>query len=248
MAMAAIREVATAASQQLRQHNNTETTTGIGQPENSESESNRDVVGQWPTDRQVEMLLWVFESLDADYGARWNPNQKPLTDGEQLTVYGMRWVDQLSACTNADILRGLRRLRAERPEWPPGAAGFAELCTPTGEDLGLPTLEAAYHAACNGDWSNPAVWHAVKTLGAHRLRMQPERLTRRPFEKIWQYIVTEVRAGRTFGARPPAVPALEHMQPVPPGFEHHREQIKNGKSPFTLIRELLSPNDGNQND
>lgn len=245
MAMAAINEVATAASQQLKRRSSAVTQIESGRPASSEKEngeSSRDMVGQWPTDRQVAMLLWVFDSLDADYGARWNPNQKPLIDGEQLTVYGLRWVDQLSACTRADILRGLSRLRTERPEWPPGAAGFAELCTPTAEDLGLPTLESAYRSACNGDWSNPAVWHAVQTLGARRLRMQPERQTRRPFEKIWQYIVTEVRSGRQFDPQP-VVPALEHLPTAPLA-----DRIANSRAPIAEIRQVLNQSTPQSND
>lgn len=207
--------------------------------EKGESDSQM-TVAQFPIDRQVSMLTYVFDALDADYGARWNANQQALTtvDGA-LTTYGARWIDQLAGRTRADILRGLRRLRHERPEWPPGAAGFAQLCTPTAEDMGLPDVEIAYRMACSSDWSIGAVWAAAKVVGTGRLRNLPERQTRKAFERIWSWVVEQAQQGRVFDLPPENMPALPYLQPVPDRYEEHRQALATGQNPFDYMRQML---------
>jgi len=214
-------------------------------------------VGSLPVDRQVLMLTWVFDVLDADYGARWNPNQRAIVEsaadakeGEEdggdgavdgkLTTYGRRWVEQLSWCTWADIQRGLRRMKVERPEWPPGAAGFALLCVVTGEELGLPNVDEAYQQACNQDWRFSAVWQAATKVGVGRLRRCGERQTRKSFEREWARVVRAMQYGKTFRGPAVDVARLATYPQVPEGFEAARELLRGGGDPFAVMREVVS--------
>jgi len=227
-----------------------------GSSGNSGKERLAEAVGSLPVDRQVLMLTWVFDVLDADYGARWNPNQREIVestedgkesaaDGKEstadgkLTTYARRWVEQLSWCTWADIQRGLRRMKSERPEWPPGAAGFAALCVVTAEELGLPSVDEAYQQACNQDWRFSAVWRAATKVGVGRLRRGSERQTRKAFEREWARVVQAMQHGKTFPGPAVDVARLTREPDVPEGFEEARELLRGGGDPFVVMREAI---------
>ncbi|MHB1752184.1 MAG: replication protein P [Acidiferrobacter sp.] len=144
-------------------------------------------------------------------------------------IYGHRWTSAFGATDDSTWLRGLRGLTpaqvghglsrcATHREggWPPTLPEFRALCTPTAEDLGLPTLDAAYREAALADkdhrWSHPAVYAAAQAAGLFELRTLPESKSRPLFERAYEIVTRRVLAGEQFDA--PVPRALEKL-PVP---------------------------------
>lgn len=119
----------------------------------------------------------------------------------------------------AHLATGLRRLRQQikaaaregAEAWPPMPAAFAALCEPLPEDLGLPTVDAAWREATGNAhqpkqcrWSHEAVRLAGADVGWWELmHVQPSRVDRlqRRFERIYQAFVNRVMAGEELVAR-----------------------------------------------
>ena len=144
-------------------------------------------------------------------------------------IYGHRWTSAFGAKDDSTWLRGLRdmtpaqvghglsRCATHRADsWPPTLPEFRALCTPTAEDLGLPTPDAAYREAALADrdhqWSHPAVFAAAQAAGLFELRTLPEAKSRPLFEWAYEIVTRRVLAGEQFAA--PIPQALEKL-PTP---------------------------------
>ena len=119
--------------------------------------------------------------------------------------------------TPAQVGHGLSRCATHRADgWPPTLPEFRALCTPTAEDLGLPTPDAAYREAALADrdhqWSHPAVLAAAQAAGLFELRTLPEAKSRPLFEWAYEIVTRRVLAGEQFAA--PIPQALEKL-PTP---------------------------------
>ena len=106
---------------------------------------------------------------------------------------------------------------------------FRQLCQPTPEEVGLPTVEDAYQVACRQkpDWSrvHPIVWHARQAVGVFELISEPSSRTRPRFEAVYQVLVRRALAGERFTF--PAdltTPALTH--PSQPLTEEERAEAQ----------------------
>lgn len=123
------------------------------------------------------------------------------------------WRAELQWVPAAHLATGLRRVRQQiqaaardgAEAWPPMPAAFVALCEPRPEDLGLPTVDAAWREATgNAHQPGQACWshEAVRLAGAdvgwweltHVLPSRVDRLQRR-FERIYQALVNRVMAG-----------------------------------------------------
>ena len=141
-------------------------------------------------------------------------------------IYGHRWTSAFGAKDDSTWLRGLRdmtpaqvghglsRCATHRADgWPPTLPEFRALCTPTAEDLGLPTPDAAYREAALADrdhrWSHPAVFAAAQAVGLFELRTLPEAKSRPLFERAYEIVTCRILAGEQFDA--PVPRALEKL-------------------------------------
>ncbi len=162
-----------------------------------------------------------------------NPSQNLLTERHMADlwrgmtrIYGHRWTSAFGAkddstwlrglhgLTPAQVGRGLSRCATHREGgWPPTLPEFRALCTPTAEDLGLPTPEAAYREVAMADrhhrWSHPAVFAAAQAAGHFELRTLPESKSRPLFERAYEIVTRRVLAGEQFDA--PVPRALEKL-------------------------------------
>ena len=143
-------------------------------------------------------------------------------------IYGHRWTSAFGAKDDSTWLRGLRGVTPEQlgvglavcvrraDPWPPTLPEFLVLCTPTAEDLGLPTVDAAYREAVMADrdhiWSHPAVFVAARNAGSFKLRTLPEAKSGPLFERAYEIVVRRVLAGEQFTA--PVPQALDKL-PTP---------------------------------
>ena len=163
-------------------------------------------------------------------------------------IYGHRWTSAFGATDDSTWLRGLHGLTpaqvgyglsrcATHREggWPPTLPEFRALCTPTAEDLGLPTLDATYREAAMADkdhrWSHPAVYAAAQAAGLFELRTFPESKSRPLFERAYEIVTRRVLAGEQFDA--PVPRALEKLP------TSARPEV--AEAALTAMRALLCP-------
>ena len=197
-------------------------------------------VGSLQTSRKIELLLYIFETLDAYYGAKWNSTEQAVCDNNgTLTLFAKAWIDCLGDKTKYDVQYAMTRLKREAPKWPPGALEFAELCRPNVEDLHLPDANEAYRQACNSDWTHGIVWHAAQKIGTWELRNKPETKTRRQFEDAYRDLIRRAQTGERFDRQSNSGPVLTHEPPVPDGYAEDHSAIASGASPIDLARERL---------
>ncbi len=142
--------------------------------------------------------------MAAIYSHRWTASYGEAIDAEgRLTDAARCWADGLREVSLAALKRGLRRCVHERADpWPPSLPEFRVLCQPTPADLGLPSVEEAYRAACRQrpDWStlHPLIWHAQQAVGYFELISEPPARTRQRFEAAYAALVQRVLNGETF--------------------------------------------------
>lgn len=162
------------------------------------------------------------------YGHRWTSAFGAKDDAT--------WLRGLHGLTPAQVGRGLSRCATHRADgWPPTLPEFRALCTPTAEDLGLPTPDAAYREAAMADrdhrWSHPAVYAAAQATGLFELHTLPESKSRPLFERAYEIVTRRVLAGEQFEA--PIPQALEKL-PTPA-----RPEV--AEAALTAMRALLCP-------
>ena len=160
-------------------------------------------------------LLWL--RMSEIYGAQF-ANQYGEVGGESFQT----WCLGLRDMTEAMIKKGFTRLLQRESAFVPNLNEFRKLCLATPEELGLPTMEAAYLEACNNGhrvvgakWSHPAVYHAGKAVGWFELRSEQATVTRPRFKQAYEDICKEIMKGETY-----ELPELDPTQ-----LEHHT----NGK-------------------
>lgn len=130
----------------------------------------------------------------------------------------------------------------------PDLPDFIALCRPTPEDMGLPTLEAAYIEACynanpgllDRKWSHPAVFHAYQQVGPYELRTLPKKQSLPQFEVAYQRTVSAVLNGEEL----PEIPkALENLndKPKPPGWKPTDEDRAKGLAVLDSLKSLFKP-------
>ena len=151
-------------------------------------------------------LADLWRRMTRIYGHRWTSAFGAKDDAT--------WLRGLHGLTSAQVGHGLSRCATHRADgWPPTLPEFRALCTPTAEDLGLPTPDAAYREAAMADrdhqWSHPAVYAAAQGVGLFELRTFPESKSRPMFERAYEIVTRGVLAGEKFDA--PIPQALEKL-------------------------------------
>ena len=103
------------------------------------------------------------------------------------------------------ISGGFRRVTrsASFRTFPPNPIEFRAACFPTHEELGIPSLEAAYREATNNvgrspewrNWSHPASYQAACDAGFYTLKTGDEREAKALFSKAYENVTRRVMNG-----------------------------------------------------
>lgn len=130
------------------------------------------------------------------------------------------WLRELRHLSWRHIELGLSRLRQQvryaaksgDEAWPPQPVAFAGLCEPRPEDVGLPTVDAAWREACahchapdGWRWSHEAVRMAGRTVGWREIHGTTAQSVRarleKRFEREYGALVNRVMAGQPLQAQ-----------------------------------------------
>lgn len=112
------------------------------------------------------------------------------------------------------IKYGIEQCRMMPSDFIPSVGKFIELCKPTPEMLGLPSIEKAYNEACRkahpsasgAQWSHQAVYHAASESGFYNLNTLPMDASRKLFDRNYAITVRMVLEGKPLKAIPMALP------------------------------------------
>lgn len=166
--------------------------------------------GQQTGEREAKSLTQhhmaqLWERMTMIYGHKWTSSYGETDDGT--------WRSGLAGITPEGVAHGLRKCVAKGLGWPPTLPEFREMCGLSPEELGLPSVDEAYVAACLCDWSHPIVWHAAQQVGNFELRSMPERTMKPRFAKVYARLVSEAIDGRVFEIQRHDGKSLEHKKP-----------------------------------
>jgi hypothetical protein len=156
------------------------------------SEKRYNVGGEYLT---VMELLW--RRMTEIYGSRWESSY-----GDQPTD---GWATAIGDLSPGMIRAGLAKMakQGNHNAWPPTALEFRALCIPSGEDIGLPSLDEAFQQAIgNRTEKHPAVVHTLRHLDSYALRRMPGADAQRAFARAWQKTIGEIAAGGELPAAP----------------------------------------------
>lgn len=117
-------------------------------------------------------------------------------------------------CSIEQIRYGIERCRASGSPFMPSVGQFLGWCTPSPENMGLPSVDRAYmqacaaaHPAAEASHFHPVVWHAACEAGLYVLARQPESKSRPVFERAYALTVQMVLQGEPLREIPKALPA-----------------------------------------
>jgi hypothetical protein len=160
-----------------------------------------------------EVVDALFDGMRNLYGAKF---EKQWGEFDEHGVWGA----ELAHLAIGHLERGFHRLRGEIRDaarsgdtaWPPQPAAFAAMCEPRPEDVGLPTVDAAWREACAHShapsewrWSHDAVHMAGQTVGWREIHSTTAQSVRARLEKRFsrEYgaLVNRVMAGQPLQAQ-----------------------------------------------
>src|SRR5271156_2223818 len=128
----------------------------------------------WPTDEKIENAKreWVLAFLDSD-----------VKEIEKINI-------------------GLSKLRHLDSNFPPSPGQFIKLCEPSFEELGWPSIDAAYreavalsHPQMVKNWTHAAIKETVTRIGSFNFSHMPEKVSRKKFEEVYKKLMNESIAG-----------------------------------------------------
>ena len=117
---------------------------------------------------------------------------------------------------------GLKRARLSGQDFVPNVGKFIGWCTPTAEELNLPSLEKAFDEACknsyryeiNKHWSHPAIYHAWKMCSSCDLSGLPKQSAFQIFEHAYSLTIKSILKG-------------EPLKPIPQAIQHKKDSPIN---------------------
>jgi hypothetical protein len=163
----------------------------------------------------VQVINALFRELMAIFPA-W---KQAWPDQEAINAAKATWTKAFMAerITKVEQIRfGIEQCRKVGSDFAPSVGKFIQLCQPTPEMLGLPTLESAFREACRNahpamagqaNWSHDAVWHAAKESGFESLNRLETSLARKLFERNYVITLRRLVEGLPLQKMPLALPA-----------------------------------------
>lgn len=163
---------------------------------------------------RAEFMSYVWEELQY---------KKLVHDPIGSGAYNSFCRDLLDKTEN-DIRIGLHRVRNHTGFF--NTPIFRELCKPDMESFGLPSVEKAYHEACNVTfpakahrWSHTAVFHAGADVGWFDLRQNANN----PWNRFRQ--AYKQRCEQVFNSTLPPMPKHESLPEKPQGRKLEGEEL-----------------------
>ncbi len=159
---------------------------------------------------------------------------KQYQDPKRLNVEKTQWIRAFTDVgfnTLEKIQLGVKKCRLESPINTPTIGQFVTWCTPSVEELEIPSLEDAYSEACKNSspyntekkWSHQAVYHAWKMCNSYELANLPKKNTFSVFERNYDITVKMIMRGEPLKEIPIAIihnKESEPQQKIAKGFEH----------------------------
>jgi len=165
-----------------------------------------------------ESIVTLFKTFARRWTHKWD---KTNSDPKARAV----WLHDLRqlGVTDETIRVGLSRSAAL--EWPPSPAEFAAMCRPSAEDLGIPSVHAAWvealDIACKRkpkeECSHPVVWHAYCEAGD--IGHMPEEKGRKAFDYAYSVTAQMALRGEPLREIPKALPAPQEVRATPEEVE-----------------------------
>lgn len=139
---------------------------------------------------------------------------------------------------------GLRKQRLTGKAFVPAPAEFIALCTPEPQEIGLPSLEAAYkmaafvsHPSADRSKCNQVVYHAACEAGFNLISSEPAEKSYRVFKKCYADAVELLIAGGKLRELPLPVERLIALRPVGDQKKAGQEQMQKIKNLMRGIQE-----------
>lgn len=146
--------------------------------------------------------------------------EKQYHDPKRLNMEKTLWYKgftKLGLDSLAKVKLGLEKCNIESPINTPTLKQFVEWCTPTAEDLNLPSLDFAYDEACknahpsaNKLWTHEVVKHAAKATGSYLLSNSPRSKSFPVFQRNYEIACRKFIKG-------------ESISDIPKGIADHRK-------------------------
>lgn len=158
---------------------------------------------------------------------------------ELLKTAKNQWsIALLEARVNQEQLTlAMRKLRQSPDDFFPSVGKFLELCKPTPQDYGLPTLESAYREVCDKcgyvghvQWSHPAVYHAITQVGLFDFRQMTNERAFEAFKTAYKATVKAVMSGQSLPEIPKAIE--QKKEPVKASADVANKHLVNLKAMF----------------
>lgn len=157
-------------------------------------------------------------------------------------IYGHRWTSQypraaldtwakgLAGMSTSAIGAGVSRCLAGELAWPPTLPEFKAMCQPRPEDIGVPSVHAAWTEALDiackrkrrEDCSHPVVWHAYCEAGD--IGHMPEDKGRKAFDYAYSMTVQMAMRGEPLREIPKALPAPQEVRATPEEVEAAKQK------------------------
>lgn len=146
---------------------------------------------------------------------------------EALGAAKAEWIMEFVAqrITSLDQIEfGIENCRRMKKPFAPSVGEFIEMCHPTPEMLGIPTLDSAFREACRNahpsmagqaSWSHDAVWHTAKEAGFESLNRLETHLAKKLFERNYVITVRRLVDGLPLQKMPLALPARAEGRRTP---------------------------------
>jgi len=128
-------------------------------------------------------------------------------------LYGYAWTKQngvdpttewelcLAGTAPETVKKGIDRMTKDKAfeVFPPNPMQFRSMCLPRGEDLGLPSFEAAFKQATGGStWKHPGVVYTLRLLDQFTFRQAKADKAESMFLEAWNKTLAFVMSGGGF--------------------------------------------------
>jgi len=153
------------------------------------------------TIRVVNELFKELVSINPAFKQAWPTEQEFINTKRQW----MMAFEEAGISSIEQVKKGLKAVRLSSRPFIPSPGWFIDKCRATHEDIGAPTVRAAYNEAMRksvlaygvvDDWSHPVVKSARNAVGTHNLSNRTEKETFPRFEEAYSNACNDFASGR----------------------------------------------------
>lgn len=191
-----------------------------------------------------------------------------ISNNKKLDETKQEWVTcfQNAKLEMHQVTRGANKVRTTNMKYMISPSEFIELCQPTAEDIGAPTLERAFKEACehsnpatwSSTWSHVAVKEAYKRTGNSQFLNGKQDITLKKFTQHYSNACNDYAAGRImeqidfkkpFSSSDFDKPSKEGRYEFSrPGVLKQYENVRSAAECFAICDKLLGKGDNRLKD